>query len=100
AHPGCSWCGIYYLQVGDSEPVEVGAPNGLNRFYCPISTGGMVSDYGAAYLNAGYVDPPVRDGMLILFPAHLQHSGLPYAGSRDRLIISFNSRSYLGPKPS
>lgn len=96
AHPGCSWCGIYYLQIGDSgRAAKGGAPNGLNRFYAPISTGGATMDYGAAYLNATYADPPIEDGAMIVFPSYLMHSGLPYRGARDRVIISFNSRSYI-----
>jgi hypothetical protein len=34
-------------------------------------------------------------GTLVLFPAYLLHSGLPYKGDRDRVILSFNSRSTL-----
>lgn len=94
SHPGCSWCGIYYVDIGDCAPAAGrGAPNGFNRFYAPITTGGMAMDYGAAYLNRAYVDPPIENGMLIVFPSYLVHSGLPYRGAKDRLIISFNSRS-------
>jgi hypothetical protein len=36
----------------------------------------------------------MSDGMLLLFPSVLMHSGLAYHGEKDRIVISFNSRSY------
>jgi uncharacterized protein (TIGR02466 family) len=91
-HGSCSWCGIYYLQAGDSgRGAERGAPNGGNRFYSPLARGGGYKDFGNQYLDVNYLDPPPRDGLLILFPSYLQHSALPYRGERDRIVISFNS---------
>ncbi len=92
-HGGCSWCGIFYVRAGDSGRREgTGAPNGINRFYSPLGVGGAYRDIGNEYLNATYIDPPPRDGNLILFPSYLWHSALPYRGDVDRIIISFNSR--------
>ncbi|MDX2039141.1 MAG: putative 2OG-Fe(II) oxygenase [Isosphaeraceae bacterium] len=92
-HPGCSWCGIYYLQAGDSAGGSEGAPgNGVNRFYSPISTGGHHSDYGANYLSSNRIDITPQDGLLFIFPSYLLHSALPYQGARDRVILSFNAR--------
>jgi uncharacterized protein (TIGR02466 family) len=95
-HGGCSWCGIYYLQSGQtgaSDPTRPG--NGVNRFYSPISSGAISADYGNEYLSANRIDITPQDGMLILFPAYLLHSALAYRGEQDRIIISFNSRSNL-----
>lgn len=98
-HGGCSWCGIFYLQAGESgQRVGAAAPNGGNRFYSPHWTGGAYSDYGNQYLANVYVDPPIQDGTLLLFPSFLKHSGLPYRGKTDRVIISFNSRSNVRPE--
>jgi uncharacterized protein (TIGR02466 family) len=95
-HGGCSWCGIYYLQAGDSGRTAAGgAPNGGNRFYSPFPTGGGCKDFGNSYLDLSYVDPPARDGLLILFPSFLLHSALPYRGQKDRIVISFNSQVSL-----
>ena len=92
-HGGCSWCGIYYVQIGDSgQRCEGGAPNGGNRFYSPLNVGGGFKDFGNQYLGFSYVDPPLRDGMLILFPSYLLHSALPYRGKLDRVVISCNLR--------
>jgi uncharacterized protein (TIGR02466 family) len=95
-HGGCSWCGIYYLQIGDSGTRTDGsAPNGGNRFYSPLRAGGGFKDFGNQYLDFNYVDPPLRDGLLLLFPSYLMHSGLPYRGEKDRIVISFNSQVTL-----
>lgn len=92
-HGGCSWCGIYYVRAGESGHRDgTGAPNGGNRFYSPFGSGGAYRDAGNEYLNFNYIDPPPRDGNLILFPSYLWHSGLPYRGDNDRIVISFNAR--------
>lgn len=94
-HHGCSWCGIYYLQVGSSgKRSEGSAPNGGSRFYCPFNLGGGYRDFGNKYLNAT-IDPPIDDGLLLLFPSYLMHSGLPYAGESDRVVIAFNARVFI-----
>ncbi len=96
-HHGCSWCGIYYVDVGTTGvKTNGGAPNGGSRFYCPFNTGGGYRDFGNKYLNA-YIDPEVRSGMLLLFPSYLLHSGLPYVGEHDRVVIAFNARVFLKP---
>ncbi|MDX1964224.1 MAG: putative 2OG-Fe(II) oxygenase [Pirellulales bacterium] len=93
-HGGCSWCGIYYIQLGQSGPVAGGgAPNGGSRFYSPLGAGGNYRDYGNQYLNQSYMDPPLRNGMVLLFPAYLLHSGLPYRGETDRVLIAFNAQA-------
>ena len=97
-HGACSWCGIFYLASGDSARVPgTGAEtagNGVNRFYGPHNTGGIVRDYGNAYLGRSYVDVEPQEGRLVLFPSYLLHSALPYRGATDRIIISFNSRTH------
>jgi uncharacterized protein (TIGR02466 family) len=95
-HPGCSWCGMYYLQAGDVTGTGPAGPgNGVSRFYSPIGTGAQHGDFGNAYLSSNRVDITPTDGTLLLFPAYLLHSGLPYRGGRDRVVIAFNSSSHL-----
>ncbi len=93
-HHQCSWCGIYYLQAGDTdEPSDGhGAPNGVNRFYPPLRTGGSYHDYGTEYLRDNHFDVPRKDGTLVMFPSYLLHSALPYRGQSDRIIIAFNAQ--------
>ena len=93
--PNCSWCGIYYLQLGEAgQRHGEGAPNGGSRFYSPLG-GGQYRDYGNQYLDMLCVDPPIRDGMLLLFPSYLWHSALPYRGQLDRIAITFNAQITL-----
>ena len=94
-HHGCSWCGIYYVLVGDAGTrPSGGAPNGGSRFYCPLTCGGQYRDFGNRYLG-GTLDMPVEDGLLVIFPSFLLHSGLPYQGAQDRIVIAFNARVHV-----
>jgi uncharacterized protein (TIGR02466 family) len=97
-HNQCSWCGIYYLQAGDSTPSDESGPgNGVNRFYSPLPNGGAISDYGNTYLRSNRIDVVPKDGTMVLFPSYLMHSALAYRGPRDRIVISFNSQTSLDP---
>jgi len=94
-HHGCSWCGIFYLQLGSSgNRIGESAPNGGSRFYCPFHVGGSYRDYGNKYLTSS-IDPPIEDGMLLLFPSYLLHSGLPYRGTENRVVVAFNARLHV-----
>ncbi|MDT8344152.1 MAG: putative 2OG-Fe(II) oxygenase [Thermohalobaculum sp.] len=93
-HGNCSWCGIYYLRSAAAAPARDGsAGNGINRFYSPMMRGGVLRDFGNSYLGRDYVDIEPRNGRLVIFPAHLLHSALPYVGDEERIILSFNSRT-------
>ena len=95
-HNQCSWCGIYYLQAGECTATDsVGPGNGVNRFYCPLPSGGAYFDYGNRYLQSNRVDIVPQDGMLVLFPSYLLHSALAYRGPRDRIAVSFNAQGML-----
>lgn len=90
-HQNCSWCGIFYLEIGDYQPTNSSAPNGGSRFYSPIPLGGVYKDAGNRYMHP-YYDPDLQNGMLLIFPSHLLHSGLPYFGSTERIVIAFNAQ--------
>lgn len=95
-HGNCSWCGIFYVRSASCRPTDAtGAGNGISRFYSPIPTGGAIQDFGGQYLSSNRIDVTPQDGLLILFPSYLLHSGLPYKGDDDRLLIAFNTKSYL-----
>ena len=90
--PGAEFI-IFKLAI--SRPRFEAPPNGGNRFYSPLSVGGLLMDYGNKYLNVTSVTPPISDGLLLVFPSFLMHSALPYSGVEDRIVIAFNSRSHL-----
>jgi uncharacterized protein (TIGR02466 family) len=86
SHPMNSWSGIYYLNIGDTQ---IETNNGINRFYAPFNQ--MYLDRGNQYMtNIWDLDP--KNGMLVIFPAHLLHSALPYLGKNPRYVIAFNAR--------
>lgn len=88
SHPNCSWCGIYYLEPGDSATEGKG---GVNRFYDPRVNAEHYSDPGTAYLaSQGVWDFIPTEGQVVVFPSYLKHSALPYFGDKDRVVIAFN----------
>lgn len=97
-HGNCSWSGVYYVQV---DPVarrqshaELGALNGATRFYSPMFPllGGAHMDMGNAFMQQATLDITPEAGDLVVFPAFLPHKAMPYAGDKDRIIVSFNAR--------
>ena len=86
-HPNCSWCGIYYLEVGDCT---INPPNGVNRFFSPAMI--LYEDFGSTAYRQTPVTIAPEEGKLVLFPSYVQHSAMLYRGSRDRIVVSFNSR--------
>jgi uncharacterized protein (TIGR02466 family) len=85
-HPNCTWCGIYYLELGDCT---VDPPNGVNRFFSPIDI--MFDDPGTRAYPQKPITITPEEGKLLMFPAYVKHLAVPYRGKRDRIIISFNS---------
>lgn len=81
-HPGCSWCGLYYVQSGDEG-------SGQTIFDSPLKS--TYIDRGNFWLgnNSGMAIDP-RDGLLVLFPSYLMHYQSLYKGSQDRIVIGFN----------
>jgi uncharacterized protein (TIGR02466 family) len=96
-HGNCSWSGVYVVQV-DPEAERVahrtyGAAHGVTRFYGPpfARLGGAHVDLGNAYLQPPHLDIAPVPGQLVLFPSWLAHQALPYDGTRERVIVSFNA---------
>ena len=82
-HPGCSWCGIFYIQSGDNSSGETVFENPIKSTYI---------DYGNQYLNnLSTVRIKAKDGLLVLFPSYLNHYQSLYKGDEDRIVVAFNS---------
>ncbi len=98
SHGNCSWSGVYYVQMDPPEQrqahVELGALNGATRFYSPMFPllGGAYMDMGNAWLQQATLDVTPQDGELLLFPALLAHKAMPYSGTKDRIVVSFNAQ--------
>lgn len=97
-HGNCSWSGVYYVQIDPPEQRRqhkaLGELNGMTRFYGPYQNwlGGAYMDMGNAYLQQPHFDVSPESGMLVLFPAYLNHKAMPYQGEADRIILSFNAQ--------
>lgn len=92
-HPNSSWSGIYYIRAGESD---LESRNGVNRFYAPWMPTAY-SDIGTLWNSQlSSIDMPAEDGSMIVFPSWLLHSGMPYQGSVDRVIMAFNCRFVQG----
>lgn len=97
-HGNCSWSGVYYVQVDPPEQrlaqPQFGALNGATRFYSPMFPllGGAHMDMGNAWLQHATLDMAPQEGALVVFPAFLAHKAMPYAGERDRIVVSFNAQ--------
>jgi uncharacterized protein (TIGR02466 family) len=92
-HPNCSWCGIYYVDIGDAT---LDPPNGVNRFFPPIDI--LYEDAGTLAYPQKPVSYPPADGKLVLFPSYVRHSASPYHGQRDRVLVAFNARLSAPPR--
>ena len=97
SHPNCSWCAVYYVDIGDTkeaEPDETPKPKGgYNVFYRPWLAG--FHDAGSHYLDTTYRPDP-EDGLLILFPSYLMHAAEPYLGTeKNRIVVALNMRIAL-----
>jgi len=95
AHPMCSWCGIYYVEPGETDAATA---NGANRFYEPRLNATMYADHATQYLyRESSIDVPAREGHAVIFPSYLRHAALPYRGTRDRVVVAFNTRTLRAP---
>jgi uncharacterized protein (TIGR02466 family) len=98
SHGNCSWSGVYYVQIDPLEQrqthAELGALNGATRFYSPMFPllGGAYMDRGNAFMQQATLDVEPREGELVLFPAFLPHKAMPYSGTQDRIVVSFNAQ--------
>lgn len=97
SHGNCSWSGVYVVQVDPDASRErhsaYASLNGVTRFYGPHfqSLAGASIDYGNAYLQQAHIDIAPLPGRLVVFPSWLLHQAMPYQGSQDRIILSFNA---------
>ena len=81
-HPGCSWCGIYYIQSGNND-------SGYTVFENPIKS--TYIDHGNLFLNnMNIVRIKPEDGMFVVFPSYLNHYQALYEGVEDRIVVAFN----------
>lgn len=92
-HPNSSWSGIYYIRAGESS---LEGQSGINRFYSPWMPTAY-SDIGTVWNSQlSSIDMPAEDGSLIIFPSWILHSGMPYLGKTERIVVAFNCKFIQG----
>lgn len=85
-HSGATWSGSYYVGAGDRPPPDRPGAGNL-AFLDPLLASQM--SFSAGILPEFHEFVP-RPGLMVLFPAYLQHVVQPYLGERPRISIAFN----------
>tara|TARA_B100000674_G_scaffold455285_1_gene428894 strand:+ start:616 stop:1281 length:666 start_codon:yes stop_codon:yes gene_type:complete len=91
SHVNCSWCCLYYVQIGKDASIK----NGSTYFMRPFSGSLDKNDFGSQYLEEENRLFIPKEGKLLIWPSHLLHGSHPYNGNQDRTIISINSSIHL-----
>ena len=85
-HDGCSWCCVYYVNIGkDAKKM-----NGSTFFLRPYA-GTSKIDFGGKYLANDTRIFNAEEGKLLVWPNFLIHGSHPYEGKEKRIIISANT---------
>ncbi len=101
-HPMWGWVGIYCIDSGYPENAD--AASGHIEWLNPNATAGMYVDASVAAVR-----PPwslaakrlaLRPGELVVFPAWMQYSVMPYTGSGRRTTVTFCAGFQPGPSDS
>ena len=87
AHSNCSWCCLYYAQIGEDASIK----NGSTYFMRPYQGSLNKNDFGSQYLEDENIIFVPKEGKLLVWPNHLIHGSHPYNGEKNRTIISINS---------
>jgi len=86
AHGNCSWCCVYYVQLGkDASPT-----NGATYFQRPIPLRTQ-NDFGSLYNKSLILSVTPQEGKLVVWPNYLMHGSYPYTGEKNRIIVSANA---------
>lgn len=86
SHGNCSWCCVYYVQLGK----DANSNNGATYFQksTPLRT---QTDFGSLYNKSELLSTIPQEGKLVVWPNHLKHGSYPYTGEKNRIIVSANT---------
>ena len=87
AHGQCSWCCVYYVQVGK----DATKTNGGTYFQKPIPNRHTL-DYGSYYNKFLQAQFTPEEGKMLIWPSYVMHGSYPYEGTDDRIIVSANAQ--------
>ena len=86
SHGQCSWCCVYYVQLGK----DASKTNGGTYFQKPIPNRNTL-DYGSYYNKFLQAQFAPEEGKMLIWPNYVMHGSFPYEGAEDRIIISANA---------
>jgi len=86
AHGNCSWCCVYYVQLGK----DANSTNGSTYFQRPTPLRTQ-NDFGSLYNKSLILSTKPQEGKLVIWPNHLMHGSYPYSGEKNRIIVSANA---------
>ena len=86
AHGNCSWCCVYYVQLGK----DANSTNGATYFQRPIPLRTQ-TDFGSLYSKSLILSSTPQEGKLVVWPNYLMHGSYPYTGEKNRIIVSANA---------
>ena len=85
SHPGCSWCCVYYVQIGKDVDQGHGATY-FEKTYPPRN----INDFGSLYNKGGAINVIPVEGKLVVWPNFIMHGSHAYTGKKNRIIVSAN----------
>jgi uncharacterized protein (TIGR02466 family) len=89
-HPGAFWSGVYWVSMDESAgggELELSDPRGvMPTLYAPQLSFGLPGCLSAG--GSDFISP--SPGVLVLFPAWLQHAVRPHASRQPRISVAFN----------
>ena len=86
-HQNCSWCCVYYVQIGKDSKEK----NGSTYFLKPYTSANSTDFGGANYTYYGTSVIKGDEGKLVIWPNFLYHGSHPYSGDKNRIIVSANA---------
>mgnify|MGYP001156919480 FL=1 len=86
SHPACSWCCVYYVQLGKDADYN----NGTTYFQKTLPHRD-INDFGSLYNKGGSVSVKPEEGKLVVWPNFIMHGSYPYTGKKNRIIVSANT---------
>ncbi|MDE8652570.1 TIGR02466 family protein [Novosphingobium album (ex Liu et al. 2023)] len=95
AHPNAHLSGCYYVSVPESDIPRSGAI----EFYHPAGALAQTTLFGKRMLQMNRSVTPVP-GLMLIFPAYLNHMVYPNKSSEERVTIAFNAIVTGNPRPA
>tara|TARA_B100000242_G_scaffold262102_1_gene208300 strand:- start:92 stop:742 length:651 start_codon:yes stop_codon:yes gene_type:complete len=86
-HGRCSWCCVYYVQIGEDATNE----NGSTYFLRPYQRRSPEDFGGKFYSSGGNATFKAVEGKMLIWPNFILHGSNPYKGEKNRIIVSANA---------